>query len=108
MFLLVLESDYFSPFILEVLFGVNCRAERLAHWGPSSIRSFHFTFRIAPLALVIWLRRHWVISSRSLRFHLHQTSARQAAQSRKRVPSFASLSFVAIGRGQRPGFTAHA
>jgi len=28
MFLLALELDNFSPFILEVPFGVNCRARR--------------------------------------------------------------------------------
>jgi hypothetical protein len=38
MFLLVLESDNFSPFILEVPFGVNCRANRLTRWGPSNTR----------------------------------------------------------------------
>lgn len=45
MFLAALESDNFSPFILEVPFGVNCSAERFANKGLSSTRSFHFTFR---------------------------------------------------------------
>ncbi len=31
MFLLALESDNFSPFILEVPFGVNYYAKRMAH-----------------------------------------------------------------------------
>ena len=44
MFLLAFESGGFSPFILEVPFGVNCRAERFANKGLSSTGSFHFTF----------------------------------------------------------------
>ncbi len=34
MFLLALESDNFSPFILEVPFGVNYSAERYANSAP--------------------------------------------------------------------------
>jgi hypothetical protein len=41
MFLLALESDNFSPFILEVPFGVNCRAERYANSAP-----VHYSIRI--------------------------------------------------------------
>ncbi len=68
MFLLALESDYFSPFILEVPFGVNCRAERLAHEGLGSTYCFHFTFLRARSASVF-----------------AKASTRRAAQSRKRV-----------------------
>ena len=36
MFLLALELDNFSPFILEVPFGVNCRTLRYANSVPSA------------------------------------------------------------------------
>ena len=41
MFLLALESDNFSPFILEVPFGVNYSAERYANSAP-----VHYSIRI--------------------------------------------------------------
>ena len=41
MFLLALESDNFSPFILEVPFGVNYSAERYAKSAP-----VHYSIRI--------------------------------------------------------------